>query len=563
MTDAALRADIEGSARHPDQARIMKMIDAYDREFEKWQKRCKSIIKIYTEDRRIESEDSPRRMSLLWSNISTLQPAIYAKTPTPDVSRRFQDADPVARTVSEMMQRCLIYSFDDGDFDSLMRHVRDDFLLTARGTAWVRYEAETAPIEAVPGVADGGMMDAGEPAMPGDAEDDYDGETDELSEPKDAAPPAPEEKIVSEQVCYDYVHWTDFGHNVCRHWKEVTCVWRKVYMDKAAGKKRFGDKFKDVPMDYTIRSDDSDDSRIDTGVQATVYEVWDKSANKVYFLAKDGREPLEAVDPFLTLKGFFPCPKPCYATISTGSLVPKPDYIFYQDQIEEIDELTNRMAGLMDGLKCIGFYPSGSDDVAEAIELAIRKDKDNTLIPIPGWDKFKESGGGKGMIEWWPVEQVVIVLKATFEARKELINDLYQVTGISDIMRGEGDAGETAAAQNIKSQWGSVRIRDRQMALAFFARDCARIGAEIMADKFQPETLMSMSNMQLPNDADLQQQAMEQQIAMMQQQAALKAQMQMAQQNAAMQQQGNAGPLNMGAATPQQQAQQGPPGLMQ
>jgi hypothetical protein len=87
-------------------------------------------------------------MSLLWSNISVLQPAICARMPQPNVTRRFKDNDPVARVASEMVERAIQYTFDDADFDGVMRGVRDDYLLTARGTAWVRYDAEFSPLTA-------------------------------------------------------------------------------------------------------------------------------------------------------------------------------------------------------------------------------------------------------------------------------------------------------------------------------------------------------------------------------------------------------------------------------
>ena len=88
--------DTEEAAR-----KWLKVIDTYDREFNTWTKRCEKIIKIFTEKRRTEGTEV-RRMSLLWSNISVLQPAIYAKLPEPNVTRRFKDDDHVARTASEM-----------------------------------------------------------------------------------------------------------------------------------------------------------------------------------------------------------------------------------------------------------------------------------------------------------------------------------------------------------------------------------------------------------------------------------------------------------------------------
>ena len=484
-----------------EQAKWLGVIEQHDKAFGDWKLRVRKLWKIYNEERRNKSDsaNTRRKMSLFWSNISTLQPAIYAKTPEPSVSRRFKDDDPVTRAAAELIERSLITSFDIGGFDETMRRVRDDYLVCGRGCAWVRYEAETQEIEGPDG---GPVNEHGEPL----GEDE-----------------SPAEEIAGEKLCYDYVNWDDFGHNVARTWDEVTCVWRRAYMTRKEGRKRFGEVFDGVQLDQRTNdspgeSDNSEDTRQAARNKATVYEIWDKTSNKVYFIARGAKEPLEVVDPYLQLQGFFPCPKPAYGTIPTNSLIPTPDYVFYQDQVEEIDDLTSRIGALLDQLKIVGLYPAGSGDTQDAIQRIAQPGVENVMVPVPNWAQFKEGGGSKGSIEWWPVEQVITVLKACFESRKMLIDDVYQITGISDIMRGEGDKSETATAQNLKSQWGSIRIRDRQHTLAFFARDCARIAAEIMAEKFQPETLLEMSNLKLPTQADVDAQMAEQRMMQMQQQ---------------------------------------------
>ncbi|MGZ2405779.1 hypothetical protein ACVIKO_003039 [Rhizobium ruizarguesonis] len=67
--------------------------------------------------------------------------------PQPVVERRFKDAQPVARMASELVERNLSYMGDEADIDSIMRAVRDDFLLCARGTVWLRYEADFEPLD--------------------------------------------------------------------------------------------------------------------------------------------------------------------------------------------------------------------------------------------------------------------------------------------------------------------------------------------------------------------------------------------------------------------------------
>jgi hypothetical protein len=66
---------------------------------------------------------------------------------------------------------------------------------------------------------------------------------------------------------------------------------------------------------------------------------------------------------------------------------------------------------------------------------------------------------------------------------------IYEVTGISDIVRGASKANETATAQQIKGQWAGLRISTRQKRFADFARDLIRLKAEVIAERFDPQTL--------------------------------------------------------------------------
>lgn len=456
----------------PEAARKwLDVIARYDRTFEKWRERVRRILKVYTDSRTSESaadlEANRRKFNLYWANIKTLQPSLYQKLPQPSVSRRFKDDDRVARVAGEMVERAVTFNWDKGGFDAVMRQVRDDFLHAARAQVWVRYV----------------------PTLEGNM-------------------------IKEERVAVDYVNWADFGHNVARDWSEVTAVWRRVYMTRQQLIDRFGkekgalvglDHKPDAPTDNV-----SGDTTIPRDDKATVYEIWDKVTRKVFFIAKSyDKGPLEVAEPLLPFDDFYPCPRPAYGTLEGGTLIPVPDYALYQDQLEEIDELTIRMGRLLDALKLVGFYPSSSEEASEAIKKALTPGVENVLIPIPAFGEFKDGGGVNGKLEWLPVDQVAKVLQACWEARKQLIDDVFQITGISDIMRGDTDAQETASAQRIKSQWGSIRIRDQQYELARFARDVARLVAEVVCDRFQPATLMAMTNMRLPTDQQVQQMIME------------------------------------------------------
>ena len=442
----------------------LEKLDNYKLEIEnKWADQRKNLDKLYSREERADSAD--REYSIFWANIEVLKPAIYAKPPQPVVVPRFKDGNLVARAASDTLERCLVTTFSQSDLDGCMREARDEFLRYGRGTARCRLSQREKPQAA-----------------------------DQPDEPKEAQGGTP-------VIEFDHFTAADFAHDVARSWREVGWVAFRAWLTKAKGVKRFGAIFERVPR----KKRDQNSAAANPEDQAPVWEIWCKESNKVYFVAEDFEEMLEETDPWMTLSGFWPCPKPAYGTIVPGKLKPVPDIRQYKDQIEEINEYTARIAALSESLKVKGFYPAGAGELSDAIEAAV-KNTDNraTLVPV---SSFAALGGAsfKDSLVWLPVDQILKLIQGLVELRRVLIDDVYQITGISDIVRGQSVASETATAQQLKSQWGSVRIRERQSELARFARDLTRIAGEIIAENFDPQTIAQMSQIQLPTAAQKQQ----------------------------------------------------------
>ncbi|OYD03718.1 hypothetical protein [Rhizobium sp. N4311] len=480
-------------------------LERAQRYFKSWVDRCTKIEKIYLQQQADQTSAAKRRFPMLWANTSVLQPAVYARVPQPVVERRFKDSQPVARMASELVERNLAFTADDADLDSVMRAVRDDFLLCARGTVWLRYEADFEPIDmgvepsdAAGGDLNGGMGQDGAAAL---------------------------EQITDERVCMDYVHWSDFLHSPARRWQDVTWVARRVPMTDDEFDKRFPEGRASLAANGAGSNHGTNQTeRAQDEGKTYVWEIWCKTEDYTVWIAEGSPVALEVSEPPLKLTRFFPCPRPAFGTLSTGSLIPVPDYVYYQGQCDEIDLLTKRINKLTDQLRLKVFYPSGDGSVSPAIEKAMRPENDTVMVPIPEWAAFTDKGGSNAIVTL-PIDQVQKVIVACIEVRKQLIEDVYQITGISDIVRGDTQASETATAQRIKSQWGSIRIRDRQAELARFARDIVALAGEIICDQFQPETLMLVSGIQLPTAAQKQQFQMQlQQQQMMAQQTAARAQ---------------------------------------
>lgn len=432
-------------------------IKDYQVAFQKWADQCRNLDKLYS--RRERSDAADREYAIFWANIEVLKPAVYARPPVPVVAPRFKDNNAVALSASEVLERACVVNFEQQDLNGLMQAVRDDFLMYARGTGWARFA---------------------------------------MVEDKEAVP-------------YDHVAGCDFAHEMQRSWRIVGWVARRAWLTRDEGKKRFGDAFDGVPLkkqdEYAVTPQKTD--------KAAVWEIWNKATGKVIWVAEDYRDVLDEQEAFLSLAGFFPCPPPAYGTLTPGSLIPVPEILQYKDQIEEINEYTARIAALSQSLRMKGFYAAGQGDISEAIETAIKSIDDRaTMIPVSSMAALGP-GGFKDSIVWFPVKDVIELITSLVELRRVVIEDVYQITGISDIVRGSTDAGETATAQQIKSQWGSLRIRERQNELVRFARDMARITAEIMAENFAPETLVAMSQTNLPTQAQKQQAQMAVQQAQM------------------------------------------------
>jgi len=465
--------------------------------FKPYFERGDKIVKRYRDER----SDSlavarDRRFNLLWSNVQTLGPAVYAKPPKMNVTRRYHDKDAIARIASMVLERAVTYEMDCSDFDEVMTQGRDDYLLVARGTAWQRYEpiiikvpltAPDAPQAPEDGSGPAPNAPTGllAPAPPG-------------TEGTEQQPPQPsyQESLAGEHAPLDYVHWKDFIHDPAPTWKKVRWVAARTLLDKDTATKRFGAELAGQ-LKYNRRyQKDDPQSGSKANMPATVddltlvWEIWDKSTQQALWLSPDiPTQFLDRRDDPLHLRDFFPCPKPLYATLTNDRLIPVPDYALYQDQAHQIDELTERIALLTKAIAVRGAYDKSNKELANLLN----ERPENFLVPVDNWAAFAEKGGLKGQISFVPLDQIVGVLDKLTAMRNLLKQDVYEITGISDIVRGASMASETATAQRIKGNFATLRLDDRRKAVSRFARDGLRLTAEVIAEHFEPATIRQIS----------------------------------------------------------------------
>lgn len=441
-----------------------------EKEFDNFRTRGRQTVRRYKDERDAVDGDV-KKFNIFTANVGIMQSSLYAKIPKVKVGRRFeQNMDDVARVASMMLENSVMQDIDEPecDFDQVMRDAVEDRLVPGMGTAWLRLETETEERE---------MEEVADPVT---------GEV--LQEA------ATYEVVKKQEICIEHVFWEDFLYSPCRTWKERRWVGRRVYMDKDALVKRFGKEKADrIALDHNPKGQEgsSNEPQNEVFQKAIIYEIWDRVKRQVLWLSKGFEELLDERDDPLHLEDFEPCPKPLFALTTTSNCIPTNDYVIFQDQYGELDQVNNRISLLVAACKVVGCYDQG----ATGLQRMLQEGSENTLIPVDNWAMFAEKGGIKGAVDWLPLEVVIQALEKLRQAREDIKGQIYELTGISDIVRGNTKASETLGAQNIKAQFASARIQKLQNEVARFAQDILRIKAELICRHVTPEQIIQMSNM--------------------------------------------------------------------
>jgi hypothetical protein len=410
----------------------------------------------------------PFKLNLFWTNVTTLQSMLYGSQPEIDVSREHQDPDDdIARVACLLLQRILEVDVQSSgaDLATTLKACLQDRLLPGLGTARVHYDFSKSK----------------ETVM-----DPLTMEVEEV------------EKITDEWCTTNYVHWQDFLWGWGRTWREVPWVGYRSYMTKEEATKRFGaEKARDLEYKNQLatgndlKDETGDRDQRDNVQKAEIWEFWNKADKTVYWWHKGCSKILDhKPDPY-KLSGFFPSPMPMMANLTTTQFVPRADFVLAQDLYNEVDLLQTRISIITRAIKVVGVYnKNAGDSVGRMLEEGL----ENDLIPVDQWAMFADSGGIQGNVEWFPVQEVVQVLQVLQTVRNDTIDLLYQVTGMSDILRG-GDTEQYVSdgTNQLKAKFGSIRVQALQDQFATFASDLDSLKAEIIGRHFSGETIVKQA----------------------------------------------------------------------
>lgn len=479
--------------------RWLKEIDLADKEEKEWRSCGEKIYKRYRGEQRKRNS-----YNILWSNTETMAPALFNTPPSPDVRRRFRDDDPVGKAVSQLLERCLKFQTDNECFMHAVKCDVLDTLLPGRGISRVKYVPTMAPISAQANPEEvAGAEYAQEAAQT-------------QQQVQDGGTPEPDEAVVWEQAEVEHVQWDDFRHGPGKTWDQVPWVAFKHRMSRDELCKLCGEAIANqIPVDDTADETINKDAELKTVFGTVlVWEIWSKDDRTIRYICPGYKQgPLKELADTLRLINFFPCPRPLYAIADSSTLVPTALFEQYKEQADELDRTSMRINQLVDACRARGIY----DATLKEIEQLMRAG-DKQLVPIQDATLWAERGGLDKAIYWMPIDMMARVLVQLYEARDQAKQIIYELTGIADVRRGATDPGETLGAQELKADFGNQRNSGLRLEVERYVRDLMLLMSEIVADKFSPETLLRMSQMKIPTDEQINQQA-QQMIAQAMQQA--------------------------------------------
>jgi hypothetical protein len=415
-----------------------------------YRKDGQTIIDTYAGDK---IDETP--FNILFSNTETLLPALYSQAPRPVVEQKHKKKnDVVGQMAAEAAQKLLEYLIDTNlegyeTYSEAMHAATLDALLPGRAITAIKY----------------------------DAPDD----------------------VAWELVCPDSKKWDRVYFGYATKWEDVPWLAYELFIDKDEAKKLFDDKAEKLNYTENEESDEEEDERNAEEHQGNrktccVYQIWDKDSKTIKYISPNYKDGilLEIDDP-LGISGFFNCPKPLQFIVKPGSLSPKAPFKLYENQAKELNRITRRLNRVIEAIKVRGVYDGNfGDDLKNIFD-----EDDNGLSPTEKGGSLIDGSFDKSI--WlMPVEKLVQVAMSLYQAREACKQVIYEITGISDVIRGSSKASETLGAQKIKEGWGSMRLKRMQKAVQEYSRSTLRIMLEVAIQKFSSDSWAKMTGLDYP-----------------------------------------------------------------
>lgn len=455
-----------------EQKRWLDELEAARKERKDFNRRAVKTIERYA-DKRDDGNKDASLYNLLFANVDTKLAALYARTPEPEIKRRFDDADDdVSRVAASLLRRNISYELEKGGFDTKFKNIVWDRLVPGIGVGWVRLE-----------------QDIGEP------------ETVTQIDPltgMSVTVAVPDSEIKNQLAEIDHVSWDDFLSAPCQVWTDCRWVARRIPMSRDAIKDRFADTIDaSVIEELNFEKEDANSKTADVtaslrpknNIQQTVdvYEVWDKETGLIFWIAESASVPLDVKADTNEFDGFFPTPLPPLGRFTTNSTIAISDYSLTQDLYRQLDELQQRQANMVKALQVKWIYDAGNPALKELFTTTAELEG----VPVKDWAiQSGEKGGLNASLEFFDTSKIATAYQELLTAQEKIKQQIWEIEAIPDFVRGQTQQYDSAAATKQKGAFGTSRLGTYQRDVARYAESLIRLKAHLICRFYTPETIM-------------------------------------------------------------------------
>jgi hypothetical protein len=460
-------------------AEIISRIDDSLKIERDWRNRGQTIQQIYRGelDAKGLGTKNSSRFNSLNANTTILLPSLFAKSPKPDIRPQSDATNPFIDQACTILEKTSELFLETSDSFEAIKAAVLEVLLPGRGTVRLRWD----PIVEVTQVPD--------PMNPEMMTEQY-------------------EKLL-DRLYLEHVYWENFTYEQTSSWRDTNWVAFRHLMTEdlfmmhfgeepivqqwiAAGKKqeifRWTDKTAGRSREGNNIPENSEELQ-DVILKAMVWEYWDRSKREVVWICNDmgGFVLRISPDPY-GLVNFFPCPRPLVAVTTTDRQLPVPEYTIYQDLAAEVDSISDRINQTVERIKVIGAYDGAQEELKDLLTQT-----DGGMKAVNGLDINFDLSKHIWMM---PIQELITAIQVLYQSRNEAKMAMYEVTGISDIVRGQTRASETLGAQQMKTQFAALRIEDRKRGVEFFSQHLVEMICEIVSKHFSPESIYYYTDIQ-------------------------------------------------------------------
>lgn len=437
-----------------------RKIEHEEKEHATFREKAEDALKVYEADKG-KYDKEKTRFPILRNVVEVQTGLITSKQPQAKLSKRFDNDQ---TQICMKLEKAVNYFVETGSMQSEATEAFEDFLTAGLGGLRIMYDD------------DGVEIDITEQQ----AQDPMTGQV--------YIEQVEQEHIVNQRLWAQRFEWASFHWEACARWSE--CDW--IAFSKNMTLLEFRKEYKVYPSKY-IYQDESGEKRVSDKADIKVYEIWDKLKRKRYFWSDMHDQILDEDDDPFGHDSFYPCAEPMFFGTLHDSYEPRPEFFFWSDIHNKVQKLTARESNLIDGIVDLDFFDKDAFTDVVKLETAVDGDK----IPVD-LSKYTVDGSTPNINNHIVARdhsgRVAVLDKITMK-RDELLDKIYQTTGIADIMQGISDPRETARAQGYKNSWGNARLARKRYIFDNHIRSTLEVMINIMVKTFTAENLSQAAGM--------------------------------------------------------------------